>query len=113
MILQRFYDESLAQASYLIGCEKTREAIVVDPGLDFEQYEVAGAAHRLRISHIAETHIHADFVSGARALAGEIGATLHLSAEGNGDWGYTSAALRTAQPLSEDSEITLGELTLR
>ena len=113
MILQRFYDESLAQASYLIGCEKTREAIVVDPGLDFEHYEVVAAGHRLRISHVAETHIHADFVSGARALADRIGATLHLSAEGNGgDWSYTSAALRAAQPLSEDSEIRLGDVTL-
>lgn len=113
MILKRFYDDGLAQASYLIGCEKTREAVVVDPGLDFENYEDAAAADRLRISHVAETHIHADFVSGARVLAEKLGATLHLSAEGNGDWGYTSAAMRAAQPLSEDSEIRLGEITLQ
>lgn len=112
MILKRFYDDSLAQASYLIGCERTREAIVVDPGLDFENYEAAAGTERLRISHVADTHIHADFVSGARTLAGKLGATLHLSAEGNEDWGYTSAAMHGAHPLSEDSEIRLGEVTL-
>ena len=113
MIFKRFYDESLAQASYLIGCEKTREAIVLDPGLDSEMYEDAAEADRLRISHVAETHIHADFVSGARALAEKLGATLHLSAEGDGAWGYTSAALRAAEPLSQDTEIGLGEVTLQ
>ncbi|MDQ3673202.1 MAG: rhodanese-like domain-containing protein [Gemmatimonadota bacterium] len=113
MILKRFYDESLAQASYLIGCERTREAIVVDPGLDSEEYELAATDNRLRISHVAETHIHADFVSGARDLAERLGAALHLSAEGNGDWGYTTAALRSAQPLSEDSEIRLGDVTIQ
>jgi hydroxyacylglutathione hydrolase len=113
MILKRFYDDSLAQASYLIGCEKTREAIVVDPGLDFENYEDAAASDRLRISHIAETHIHADFISGTRGLAEKLGAALHLSATGNGDWGYTEAAMRAAQPLSDDTEIRLGAVTLR
>src|SRR5687768_5942570 len=113
MILKRFYDDSLAQASYLIGCEKTREAIIVDPGLDFENYEQAAASDRLRISHIAETHIHADFISGARALAEKLGAVLHLSAAGNGDWGYTDAAMRAAEPLSDDTGIGLGEVTLQ
>lgn len=113
MKFKRFYDESLAQASYLIGCEKTREAIVLDPGLDSEMYELAAETDGLRISHVAETHIHADFVSGARALANNLGAALHLSAEGDGEWGYTSAARSAAQPLSQHSEIRLGEVTLK
>ncbi len=112
MIFRRFYDESLAQTSYLIGCEKTREAIVVDPGLDFEDYERGAAAERVRISHVTETHIHADFVSGSRGLADKLGATLHLSGEGGGEWGYTAAAMRGAETLTAGTEIRVGEVKL-
>ena len=38
MLLERYYDESLAQASYLIGCERTREAIIIDPNRDVDRY---------------------------------------------------------------------------
>jgi hydroxyacylglutathione hydrolase len=69
MFLKRFYDESLAQASYLIGCAATGEAIVVDPNRDVQPYLDAAKAEKLRITHVTETHIHADFVSGARGLA--------------------------------------------
>jgi hydroxyacylglutathione hydrolase len=110
MIFKRFYDESLAQASYLIGCEKTREAIVVDPGLALDEYERAAAAERLRITHVAETHIHADFVSGSRALADKVGAILHLSSEGAGQWGYTEKAMEGAIPLADGGEIVLGDV---
>ena len=112
MILKRFYDENLAQASYLIGCEATREAIVVDPGLDEDEYERAAVAERLRIAHVAETHIHADFVSGARSLAGKLGAVLHLSAEGRGEWGYAEAALSSANALKMGTTIGLGDISL-
>ena len=44
MFFKRFYDENLAQASYLIACEKTREAIVIDPNLDVSQYTRAAGA---------------------------------------------------------------------
>ena len=69
MYFQRFYDIKLAQASYLIGCQRTGEAVVVDPNRDIEQYVAAAAREGLRITHVTETHIHADFVSGARELA--------------------------------------------
>ncbi len=42
----------------------------------------------MRITHVTETHIHADFVSGSRELAHRTGATLHLSDEGDKDWKY-------------------------
>ena len=69
MFFQRFYDTKLAQASYLIGCQRTGEAVVVDPNRDVEQYVDAAAKEGLRVTHVTETHIHADFVSGARELA--------------------------------------------
>jgi hydroxyacylglutathione hydrolase len=112
MLFKRFYDKNLAQASYMIVCEKTREAIVIDPNLDVSQYTRAAGAERARIAHVTETHIHADFVSGARALAEAAGAALHLSAEGGREWGYTDEALNTAIPLREGSEIRTGALRL-
>jgi hydroxyacylglutathione hydrolase len=113
MLFKRFYDDNLAQASYLIACEQTREAVVVDPNLDIAQYIRAAGAERVRITNVTETHIHADFVSGAQALAAATGARLHLSAEGGTDWGYTGDALTHAQPLRDGSDISLGNVRLR
>jgi hydroxyacylglutathione hydrolase len=113
MFFKRFYDENLAQASYMIVCERTREAIIVDPNLDVSQYVRAAGAERARIAHVTETHIHADFLSGSRALAEAAGATLHLSAEGSKEWGYASAAMRTANALGDSSEILMGTVRLR
>jgi hydroxyacylglutathione hydrolase len=62
---------------------------------------------------VTETHIHADFVSGSRALAEAAGAALYLSAEGSKNWGYDAAALRTANPLRDGSEILVGRVRLR
>jgi len=113
MLFRRFYDENLAQASYMIACERTREAIVVDPNSDTAQYIRAAGADRVRIAHVTETHIHADFVSGARALADAAGAVLHLSGEGTGEWVYTDDALRRATILRDGSRIDVGRIRLR
>ena len=92
MFLKRFYDDGLAQASYLIGCAATGEALVIDANRDIEPYLATAAAEKLRITHVTETHIHADYVSGSRELARAAGATLFLSAEGGDDWQYAFAA---------------------
>ena len=113
MFFKRFYDANLAQASYMIACEKTCEAVIIDPNLDVSQYTRAAGAQRARIAHVTETHIHADFVSGARALAEATGAELHLSAEGGKEWGYTDAAMKAARPLRDGSEILVGRVRLR
>lgn len=91
MLIKYFYDERLAQASYLVGCAATGEALVIDPERDVEQYITTAAAHGLRVTHVTETHIHADFVSGARELAALSGATLYLSDMGTPEWKYTYA----------------------
>ncbi|HVA56670.1 MAG TPA: MBL fold metallo-hydrolase [Gemmatimonadaceae bacterium] len=88
MILRRLYDDELAQAGYLLGCEATHEAVVVDPNLDIQRYIDAAQDEGLAITHVTETHIHADFVSGVRALAAATGARLLVSAEGGPDWQY-------------------------
>jgi hydroxyacylglutathione hydrolase len=112
MLFKRFYDDNLAQASYLIACEQTREALVVDPNLDIAQYTRAAGAERVRITNVTETHVHADFVSGAQALAAATGAKLHLSAEGTKEWGYTSDALERAQKLRDGSQISFGSVRI-
>ncbi len=95
MLLKSFYDDELAQASYLVGCQATGEALVVDPARRIEPYLRAAAAEGLRITHVTETHIHADFVSGSRELAAATGARLYLSGEGGPDWQYAFADERT------------------
>ena len=112
MLFKRFYDENLAQASYMIGCERTREALVIDPTLDTAQYVRAAGADRLHIAHVTETHIHADFVSGASALAEAAGATLSLSAEGTRQFVYTRQALKNATPLRNGSRISFGDIVV-
>lgn len=88
MFMRMIYDEKLAQAAYLIGCQKTGEAIIFDPERDIDRYINLALAHDLRIVASAETHIHADFVSGSREFAEQIGARVFLSDEGGPDWQY-------------------------
>ncbi|MCE9620618.1 MAG: MBL fold metallo-hydrolase [Planctomycetes bacterium] len=87
MFLRMVYDEKLAEAAYVIGCQRTGEAIVIDPERDIDRYEKLAASNGLRIVAVAETHIHADFLSGAREFA-EKGTKIYLSDEGDADWKY-------------------------
>ncbi len=112
MFLKRFYDEGLAQASYLLASERSDAAIVVDPNRDVEQYIAAAEAEGLRIAHVTETHIHADFVSGSRELAQRTGATLYLSNEGGADWSYGFAAESGAVLLKHESRIDVGDIAI-
>src|SRR3982751_6890661 len=95
MLLKYFYDKMLSQASYMLGCVETGEALIIDPARDISPYLQAARDEELRITHIAETHIHADFVSGSRELAEATGAGLHLSAMGGDDWQYAFATPST------------------
>jgi len=88
MTFKRFYNDSIAQASFLVGCAKTGEAVVIDPNRDLDTYIEAAEAEGLRIVAVTETHIHADYVSGSRELAHVTGATLYLSKEGGAGWQY-------------------------
>jgi hydroxyacylglutathione hydrolase len=86
MFLRQISDPHLAQYAYLIGCQRTGEAIVIDPQRDVERYRQIAAENELRLTAVAETHIHADFVSGARALVETHDARGYLSTEGGPDW---------------------------
>lgn len=88
MLFERVYDTSLAQASYFIGCQAKGEAMVIDAKRDVDTYLALAEKNNMTLTHIAETHIHADFLSGSRELASVTGAGLYLSGEGGPDWQY-------------------------
>src|SRR5436190_2058447 len=112
MLLERIYDDALAQASYLIGCQETGTAIVVDPNRDVARYIDAAERHSMRIEYVTETHIHADFVSGARDVARATGAKLLLSREGGADWQYAFAHDDDAGLLSHGDSFDVGHVRL-
>ena len=109
MYFKRLYDPDLAQASYLVGCQHHRSAVVIDPVRDTRRYLELAQQEGLTISAVTETHIHADYLSGSRELAAQTGASLYLSDEGGPDWQYDFPH----QSLRDGSEIRLGNVLLR
>src|SRR5205085_6231865 len=79
MYFEQFYLGCLAHASYLLASEG--EAVVVDPQRDVDLYLKAADEHGLKIRHIVETHLHADFVSGHSELAARTGAQIYIGAQ--------------------------------
>ena len=110
MLLKRFYDDKLAQASYLMGCAATGEALVIDPHRDVAQYLRAAEQEGVRITHVTETHIHADFVSGSRELAQRARAKLFLSDEGDASWKYAFARDAGAVLLEDGDSFMVGNI---
>ena len=111
MLFRRIYNDRLAQTAYLIACQRSREALVIDPLRDPEPYLTAARQEGVRITMVTETHIHADFVSGAAALALAAGAQLLLSGEGSGVAGYDRSAFATTRWLGDGDRIELGDVT--
>ena len=103
MYFEQFYLVCLAHASYMIGSEGV--AAVVDPQRDVEIYLDEAAKQGLRIAHVIETHLHADFVSGHRELAARTGATIHVGAR--------AGALYQHHAVKEGDEIRFGRAVLR
>ena len=112
MIVKRFYDTKLAQTSYLIGCGRTGSAVVIDANRNIEQYLDMAKAEGVAITHVTETHIHADFVSGSRELAHRTGATLYLSDEGDADWKYAFALSDGASLLKDGDSFKVGNVVV-
>ncbi|WP_311478688.1 MBL fold metallo-hydrolase [uncultured Gulosibacter sp.] len=108
MLIERIYDEDLAQAAYLIGCQATGEAIIVDGRRDLKPLLDLAAAHGMKVVAAAETHIHADYLSGTREIAAATGATAYVSGEGGTDWQYDFDAKR----LHDGDTIKIGNITI-
>lgn len=112
MLLRLLYDEKLAQASYLVGCQACGEALVIDPNRNTDQYIQLAAREGLRITAVTETHIHADFASGALELAVRTSARLFLSDEGDVDWKYAFAEEAGATLVRDGDEFMLGNIRI-
>jgi glyoxylase-like metal-dependent hydrolase (beta-lactamase superfamily II) len=100
---KQFYLGCLAQASYMIGSGGI--AAVVDPRRDVDAYLEEAERENLRIRHVIETHLHADFVSGHRELAARTGAVIHIGANAGVEFEHV--------PAREGDEIAFGDVTLR
>lgn len=107
MLLERIYDEDLAQAGYFIGCQRKGEAVVVDARRDIDVYLDLAKANGMKIVAVTETHIHADYLSGTRELAAATGADIYVSGEGGTDWQYGFDAAR----LNDGDAISIGNIT--
>lgn len=110
MYFRSFFDEKLAQYSYLIGCQRTGEAIVIDPARDSSEVIAVAKKEGLHISAATETHIHADFVSGSRQLANDLNVKLYLSDEGDTDWKYQYTDGLNVDFVKDGSKFTIGNL---
>lgn len=113
LFLRMLFDEKLAQSSYLVACQRTGEALVIDPNRNLEQYLDLASSEGFKISAVTETHIHADFASGAAELAERTGATLYLSDEGDADWKYGFAEATGASLVHDGDIIPVGNIRLQ
>lgn len=106
--LKQILTEGIAQLSYLIGDDTARTAAVIDPRPDVAVYLRLARKYGLRITHVLETHIHADFVSGIHELVDQTGgsARAYVSTEGGGRYGFKH------QPLHDGDSFEFGETLL-
>ncbi len=109
MLFERFEDKGLSQYSYAVGCRSYGAVAIVDPRRDIDVYLEYASDRGVRISHVLETHVHADFASGARELAERSGARLVLSAF---DRGELFEVKFPHEPLQDAQTITLGTTRL-
>jgi hydroxyacylglutathione hydrolase len=115
MHFHQIFDAGLAQYAYLIGCEKTGKALLVDPERDVDRYLRLADDKNLSIEAVVETHIHADFLSGARELAWRAGLKIYLSALGESEgWGYDWPRHSNAdfEFLKDGDGFSIGELEI-
>lgn len=112
MLLRYFYDQKLAQASYMVGCQMTGEAVVIDPARNITPYLQEAEKEGMTIVATAETHIHADFVSGSLELAKRTGSTAYLSDEGDASWKYTFAKDIDSKLVKDGDTFKVGNVIL-
>jgi hydroxyacylglutathione hydrolase len=105
VLFRQFVDDDLGCASYLIGDEKTGEAVVIDPAYAIEPYLEEAARRKARIVRVLETHTHADHVSGHGRLALEHDVPVSIHPAGEPEYPF--------DPLADGDEVVLGEVAIR
>src|SRR5204862_7793872 len=97
----------IAAVSYLIGDDEEGTAAVIDPRPDVEIYLELARKSGVSITHVFETHIHADLVSGSRELAARTGtARIYASSEGGAEYGFDR------EPVKDGDDFKFGSLIL-
>lgn len=109
MRFEQILADGVAECSYLLGDDNAHVAAVIDPRPDVEIYLERARQRGLAITNVFETHIHADFMSGARELVDRLGGQtrLHLSAEGGSEYGFDH------EPVRDGDEFRFGELRMK
>jgi hydroxyacylglutathione hydrolase len=105
MILEQFYLNCLAHASYVIGDEATHTAAVIDPQRDVQRYLEAAELHALQIRHVFLTHLHADFLAGHLELRDKVGAKIYLGARAQAEYSFT--------PMKDGDTLEFGNVRLQ
>jgi hydroxyacylglutathione hydrolase len=103
--IEPFVDKGLGNSAYLIGSHDTKKGLLIDPLRDVDQYIHAAYERGIQVTHVLDTHLHADFVSGNREIAHQTGAVIGASAEAQLGFDH--------QPLTEESVIDLGAFQVR
>jgi hydroxyacylglutathione hydrolase len=104
MIIERFFTPGLAQVAYIAAAEASKQAAIIDPRRDIDEYVAWATRHGYRFVAICETHVHADFVSGAREMAVATGAPIYAGRIGATEFPHA--------PLEDGDRIPVGSLTL-
>ena len=115
MFFRQIFDADLAQYAYIVGCQRTGEALVIDPERDIDRYVEIAAEEGLRIVAATETHIHADFLSGLREFAEQHDVKLYVSDEGDADWKYNWARDSSYDVtfLKDEDEFMIGNIRIQ
>lgn len=103
--IEPFVDTGLGNSAYLVGSRETGHAVMIDPLRDVERYRQAAERLGVRITHVLDTHLHNDFVSGARELAAQTGAAIGI--------GAGSQVAFAHQPLVADQVLESADVRLR
>lgn len=105
MFLQQFVDEGLGNATHLVGSKEAKVAALIDPLRDVDGYLAAAERQGVSIRYVLDTHLHNDFVSGAREVAAKTGAVVGASAEAGLEYAH--------KPLADGDALEVGDFTLR
>src|SRR5699024_7983110 len=104
-------DEKLSQTSYMVACQKTKDAIIIDPSRILDEYKAVADKQGYNITSATETHIHADFASGLRDANKKFGSQIFVSDEGDENWKYENV-LEDTVFLKEVTTINVGNVRL-
>src|SRR5437870_2025644 len=104
MRIRQFVDSGLGNNAHLVISDRERVAILIDPLRDIDQYVAVAQGEGVHITHVCETHIHNDFLTGSRELAATTGARILASADAHLEFDH--------QPVRDGDTLMVGEIKL-